>query len=371
MTPTVDLEARTAELRGALDKAADAAAHERYYTPVPWENQFYAVNILEQGHTLQQAEALAAEFSSDGRKRRSKRGQETIRLLAEACQKECEYRLSHNEALDNDAFLDKVVDAAGRTLETLAPLLEATDPAMVNLSYVRRTAKTRYVERISQMGLRADRGFTREKLLAAVDHVRDLRDAKLGLDLGTLLGGPNDPHGLYEDALVWANQKGKPALVREVAAFVESDDPARKSVSPYILEKALDISLMDASEFDTSRPEVDQLLAWHLAAKSKAIHGQTGAPLTQEAYDALLKEALTAQFPDAYMTQLTGMRKLMEAATWARERAKHPELLSSLVESETLYKKWAKDFYSQVFLGEKDAIIVARDMGQIDRLVRR
>lgn len=371
MTPTADLEARTAELRGALDKAADAAAHERYYTPVPWEHSLYAVNILEQGRTLETIEALVAELSSDGRKRRSKRCQEAVRILAEASQKECEYRLSHNASLDNDAFLEKVIGTASRALEALKPLVESTDAAMVNLGYLERTAKSRFVERISQMGLRADRGFTREKLLAAVDYVRDLRDAKLGLELGTLLGGPHDPHGLYEDALVWANQDGKSALLREVAAFVQSDDPAKKSVSPYILEKALDISLMDASEFDTSRPEVDQLLAWHLAAKSEAIHGQTGAPLTQEAYDALLKEALTAQFPDAYMTQLTGMRKLMEAATWARERAKHPELLSSLVESETLYKKWAKDFYSQVFLGEKDAIIVARDMGQIDRLVRR
>ena len=371
MSSTADLEERTAELREALDRAADAAAQGRFYTPRPWDSQLYAVNILEQGRTLQQAEALAAEFSSDGRKRRSKRGQEAIRLLAEACQKECDYRLSHNEALDNDAFLDKVVDAADRTLETLTPLLEATDPAMVNLSYVRRTAKSRYVERISQMGLRGDRGFTREKLLAAVDYVRDLRDAKLGLDLGTLLGGPNDPHGLYEDALVWANQKGKPILVREVAAFVESDDPVRKSVAPYLLEKALDIALMEVSELDVSHPEVDQLLTWHLAAKSEAIHSQTGAPLTQEAYDSLLKEALTADVPDAYETQLMGMRKLMEATKWARERAKHPELLSGLVESETLYKKWAKEFYNQVFLGEKDSIIVAHDMGQIDRLVRR
>lgn len=372
MSSTADLEEKTSVLREALDKAADAATHGRYYTPLPWDSQLYAVNILEQGRILQAAEALVTEFSSDGRKRRSRLGQEALRLYGEAALKDAEYRLQHNEkALDNVAFLEGVVSTVESALSTINPWISSRDALAINLGYCQRTAKGRYIERTAEMIQRRAR-VTMPMVETAVKYARDLKEPEKALKLGMLFG-PDEEYGLFEDALIWANAEGKGTLLRIVEGFLKSKDQLEQSLAPSIVETALEIALQDVSEFDIAAPETDQLLLWKLQAAEAQLSQQYKAPVTKEQFEDLIGEALALDepAPARYMAQFTGLTELVRLCRWVGERMHSQELKATVQNKEAQYMGWQQELNKKAFLGKKSDIIAVTNAAQFNAELRK
>lgn len=366
------LEEKMGKVRSCLERAGAAAGNGLLYTPKPALSPHYAVNILETGNALGLAEELALHYCSDGRTRRSKRGQEALRLYGEAVLKDAEYRLEHNEkALDNVAFLEGVVSTAEKALSILEPHIPARDALAINLGYCQRTAKARYIERTAEMIQRRAR-VTMPMVESAVEYARDLREPEKALELGMLFG-PDEGHGLFEDALIWANAEGKGTLLRLVEGFLKSEEPLEQSLAPYIIETALGIALQDVSEFDIAAPETDQLLLWKLQSAETQLGQQYKAPITKGQFEDLIGEALALDepAPARYMAQFTGLTELVRLCRWVGERMHSQELKAAVQDKEAQYMEWQQELNKKAFIRKKSDIIAVTNPAHFNAELRK
>lgn len=364
---TAGLEDKIENVRSILERASAAAENGLLYTPKPALSSNYAVNILETENALGLAEELALHYTSDGRRRRSKLGQEALRLYGEAVLKDAECRLQHNEkALDNVAFLEGVVSTTEKALSLLEPHISARDALAINLGYCQRTAKGRYIERTAEM-IQRRALVTMPMVETAVEYARGLKEPEKALKLGMPFG-PDEEYGLFEDALIWANAEGKGTLLRIVEGFLKSEDQIEQSLAPYIIETALEIALQDASEFDIAAPETDQLLLWKLQAAEAQLSQQYLAPVTKEQFDDLIGEALSLDepAPARYMAQFTGLTELVRLCRWVGERLASQELKATVQNKEAQYMEWQQELNKKAFLGKKSDIVTVTNAAQFN-----
>jgi len=364
-------------LRSELEKAVEAANDSRLYTPrhgMLWFN--YAINSLKQYGTVRRAEELAQHVLSDGRRRNSKAGKEAVELYAKIARTESELKFKYNkERLDNVALLDEAIATAETATEILGEVFDDTEPAIIHLDYAARSAKEQYATRVVEMVKGQKPGISMEMLETSIEYVRDIQDPHLALDIA-LIFGPSESYGLFEDAVIWANQNGKSALHRLVMSVAKDEDPMKQALAPYVLDTALEIALPDVSEFDINNPEIDEMLMIRLDLTENS-YSQQGIPVIRRTAEGniddseflnLLDEAaaLSEPAPGRYMNSLAGLSELARISRETANKLTHPEAKAMAEGKAELYAKWQQKLNEKAFLGKKSDILTASSMDDVD-----